>query len=138
MALIFTKHLQESLDDIQAFEHYTFPVHELEQARTIVISDEIIERYGIAKWAVVDVLNEKYGIVLFNKFDLHNLIDKNTDDEVAYFLNEACSNTLNYSEFKAPWKFHLWLGKMGFVIGIEQKGKGFNARYIHEEKIKEN
>ena len=52
-------------------------------------------------------------------------------------MNEAGSNTLNHSQFKAPSHFHLWMGKKGFVIGIEQQGKGFNAQKINQEKIKE-
>ncbi|MEK6900258.1 MAG: hypothetical protein AABX05_03985 [Nanoarchaeota archaeon] len=138
MVIHLNKTLQDALGSIQFLEGHTFPVHEMEQIRTIMVSDEILERYGSAKWAIIDMLNERYGIILFNKFDLHNWIDKNTDDEVAYFLNEAGSNSLNYSQFKAPAKFHLWLGKKGFVIGIEQKGKGFNAGQINEMKIKEN
>jgi len=32
----------------------------------------------------------------------------------------------------------LWLGEKGFIIGIEQKGKGFHAEHINKNKIKEN
>lgn len=138
MVLDFSRSLQESLELIGATEGYEFPVYENEEIRTHLISDALIERYGHAKWAIVDLLNEKYGALLFNKFDLHNWLDKNKDDEVAYFLNEAGSNSLNYSEFLAPYKFHLWLGKNGFVIAIEQKGRGFNALKIDEERVKDN
>lgn len=139
MVLDFTQTLQCALENIGFFgEHYELPVYEPEEIRTHLISDSVIEQYGNAKWAVVDLLNEKYGAILFNKFDLHNWLEKNQDDEVAYFLNEAGSNSLNYSQFLAPSGFHLWLGKKGFVIGIEQKGKGFNAVKVHEEKLKEH
>ena len=37
-----------------------------------------------------------------------------------------------------PHKFHLWLGEKGFIIGIEQKGKGFNPIHINENLIKNN
>ena len=114
------------------------PVSEAEEVRTHIISDEIIGKYGETKWAIIDLLNEKYGAILFNKFDLYNWLEKNKDDEVAYFLNEAGSNSLNYSQFLTPSRFHLWLGKKGFVIGIEKKGKGFNAVKVDEEKLKEN
>ena len=138
MALHFTKTLQEALENIGSFDYQQLSVYESEEVRTYMISDEVIGQYGDAKWSVVDILNEKYGALLFNKFDLHNWLEKNWEDEVAYFLNEAGSNSLNYSEFLAPFCFHLWLGKKGFVIGIEQKGKGFNAKKINEEKLKEN
>ncbi len=139
MALHFTRTLTEALKNIGfSDEYYELPVYEAEEIRNYLVSDEIIGKYGEAKWVIVDLLNEKYGAILFNRFDLHNWLEKNQDDEVAYFLNEAGSNSLNYSEFKAPSKFHLWLGKNGFVIGIEQKGKGFNAVKVHEEKLKEN
>ncbi|MEK6939538.1 MAG: hypothetical protein AABX31_02315 [Nanoarchaeota archaeon] len=138
MALHFTKTLPEALGDIEFSEYHSIPVYQAEKIRTHLVSDEVIDIYGKAKWAIVDVLNEKYGVLLFNKFDLYNWLDKNKDDEVAYFLNEAGSNSLNYSQFLAPSTFHLWLGKKGFVMGIEQKGKGFNAVKINEEKVKEN
>ena len=138
MTLDFVKTIQQALTAIGFSGYYELPVYEAEELRSYIISDEVIEKYGQAKWAVVDILNEKWGVLLFNKFDLHNWLEKNQEDEVAYFLNEAGSNSLNYSEYLAPSKFHLWLGKNGFVIGIEQKGKGFNAVKVNEEKIKEN
>ena len=138
MVLYFAKTLQEALENIEFSAYHELPVYEAEEVRSYIISDKVIEKYGNAKWAVVDILNEKYGAILFNKFDLYNWLEKNQHDEVAYFLNEAGSNSLNYSEYLAPSTFHLWLGKKGFVIGIEQKGKGFNALKVHEEKLKEN
>ena len=139
MAINFNQNLQEALAKIGFFgEHLQLPVCELEEARSHIISDAVIEKYGHNKWAIVDILNEKYGEMMFNKFDLYNWLEKNKDDEVAYFLNEAGSNSLNYSEYLIPSYFHLWLGKNGFVIGIEQKGKGFNAAKINEEMLQEN
>lgn len=139
MVIHFTKTLPEALEQIdfsgEGFEILLYPHEEI---RSHVISDEVIANYGYAKWAIVDALNEKYGALLFNKFDLYNWLEKNKDDEVAYFLNEAGSNSLNYAEFLAPWKFHLWFGKKGFIIAIEQKGKGFNALKVHDGGIKEN
>ena len=139
MVLHFTKTLSQALENIgYTREYYEFLVYELEEIRTHMISDEVIGQYGNAKWAIVDILNEKYGALLFNKFDLHHWLEKNQEDEVAYFLNEAGSNSLNYSEFLAPWRFHLWLGKKGFVIGVEQKGAGLNVEKVNGEKLKEN
>ena len=96
---------------------------------------KILNEYGQAKWQIVDLLNQKYSHLLKDKFDLYNWLNHNESDEVAYFLNEAGSNCLNYSELKAPYKFHLWLGKKGFIIGIEQKGKGFDAEKVHQENL---
>src|SRR3989344_5019980 len=138
MVLHFTKTLSAALENIQLSHYYELPVYEAEEMRSHTISDAVIEQYGRVKWAIVDLLNGEYGVILFNKFDLHNWLVKNSDDEVASFLNEAGSNCLNYSQFLAPSRFHLWLGQNGFVIGIEQKGKGFNAVKINEEKIKEH
>ena len=138
MVLNLTQNLQQALDNIDFSDYHELPVYDSEEIRTHIISDEVIEKYGQAKWAIVDLLNEKYGALLFNKFDLYNWLEKNKDDEVAYFLNEAGSNSLNYSQYLTPWRFHLWLGKKGFVIGIEQKGKGFNAIKVNDEKIKEH
>jgi len=139
MVLDLAKNLSEALENIDySGEGYELPIYKAGEVRSHIVSDFVIERYGNAKWAIVDMLNEKYGALLFNKFDLCNWLNKNKDDEVAYFLNEAGSNSLNYSQFLAPFKFHIWLGRKGFVIGIEQKGKGFNAVKVNEEKLKEN
>jgi len=97
-----------------------------------------IEKYGDVKWQIVDMLNQKYSHLLKDKFDLYNWLNHDESDEVAYFLNESGSNCLNHSEFKAPHKFHIWMGKNGFILGIEQKGRGFNAEEIHNHEIKEN
>ncbi len=138
MALHFTQKLHTALQEIGFTEHQEWIVHETEEERTYFISDGILGKYGDFKWAIVDLLNQKYNSALNSKFDLYNWINKNKEDEVSYFLNEAGSNCLNYSEFKAPYRFRLWLGKKGFIIGIEQKGKGFNAEDAHNQKIKEN
>lgn len=138
MAIRFHKTLSDSLTKINLQTYHRLPVHELETARTIKTSDEIIDRYGKAKWKIVDLLNEHYHKKLKTPFDLYNWLHKKKDDEVSYFLSEAGSNCLNYATFKAPSQFHLWLGDNGFIIGIEQKGNSFPARMIDEEKRKEN
>jgi len=134
MVIHFTQNLPKALQEIQFFEYRGFVVHEKEEIRTYLNSDELVSKYGDSKWAVIDLLNERYN----SSFDLHNWVNKNEDDEVAYFINEAGSNCLNYSQFKIPHKFHLWLGKKGFVLGVEQKGVGFNAEEIHHQKLKDN
>ena len=130
--------MQEALQNIDFSDYHELPVYDAEEVRTHLISDAVIEHYGNTKWAIIDLLNEKYGALLFNKFDLYHWLEKNKEDEVAYFLNEAGSNSLNYSQYLTPWRFHLWLGKKGFVIGIEQKGRGFDAIKVNDEKIKEH
>lgn len=134
MVLEFSLDLAEALEKISLLEHFEWEIHNGDEART----DEIIEKYGEAKWQVVELLNECYGHLLAEKFDLHNWLDHNQDDEVAYFLNEAGSNSLNHSEYQAPAKFHLWIGKEGFIIGIEQKGQGFNAKEVDNKMIRSN
>ena len=144
MVINFSKNLVEALENIQhkeeeyKKEYHNFFVHELEEKRKDSINCQIIKRYGDAKWTIVDILNARYKENLKAKFDLHNWINHNQEDEIAYFLNETGSNALNYSEFCAPKKFHLWLGKKGFVIGIEQKGEGFNALQINRLRLKDN
>jgi len=135
MALSFQHTLPQALENIQFFGEQTIiPIHPHQKERT----EETITHYGQAKWAIVDKLNERYSSVLNTEFNLHHWLHYNEYDEVAYFLNEAGSNTLIHSQFKAPSHFHLWLGKKGFVIGIEQRGKGFNAEKINTEKKKKN
>ncbi len=134
MVLHFEYSLTHALQKIQAEGYQELIVHEKEIVRDIYSSCEIVERYGEAKYQVVGLINQRYNTT----FDHLNWINQNIADEVAYFLNEAGSNVLSYSEFKAPFKFHLWFGQKGFIIGIEQKGKGFNAEEIHQRKFKEN
>lgn len=134
MALQFQHTLSQALEHIEfSGEPTTLPIHPHQKKRT----EEIITQYGNAKWAVVDMLNKRYSAILNTEFNLYHWLHYNEHDEVAYFLNEAGSNALNHSQFKAPSHFHLWMGKKGFVIGIEQQGKGFDAWKIDKEKIKE-
>mgnify|MGYP001571448672 CR=1 FL=1 len=134
MVIHFQPTLPEALDEIEfAGEQNSFPIHPHQIKR----SEETIIQYGNVKWAIVDLLNERYSAILNMEFNLHHWLHYNEHDEVAYFLNEAGSNALHYSEFKVPSHFHLWMGRKGFVMGIEQQGKGFDAKKIDKEKIKE-
>ncbi len=139
MVIHFHHTLQNSLTEIQfTGKQQQFIVHDKEEVRLAHNSDKIISLYGNAKWAVVDTLNEQYSHLLSSPIDLYNWLHYNEHDEVSYFLNEAGSNTLNYSEYRIPAKFQLWQGKRGFVLAIEQKGKGFNALEIDFKRIKDN
>ncbi len=138
MALDFNLTLQEALRSISfSGESRKYLVHEIEEKITEKHS-ELIRHYGEAKWNIVDLLNQHYSQLLENPFDLYNWLNHNEQDELAYFLNEAGSNCLNHSEYKAPYKFHVWLGHKGFIVGIEQKGRGFPAHKVHHQKIKSN
>ena len=134
MVICFETTLIKALGHIQYKSGRTFPIHNQKLVRDVFSSCDIIDKYGQQKWAVVELLNKTYG----TKFDLYNWINQVATDEVAYFLNEAGSNSLNYTEYKAPDNFSLWLGKKGFTISIEQRGVGFDAQRIHQLEIKEN
>lgn len=135
MVISFDHQLAKALHNIQCTgEQTTIPIHPHQKKRT----KETITQYGNAKWAIVDLLNQRYSTILNTEFNLYHWLHYNEHDEVAYFLNEAGSNALNHSQFKAPSHFHLWMGRKGFVIGIEQQGEGFNAVKINEKKKKEN
>ena len=135
MVIYFNHSLRESLKNIDFVEHEEeFIVHTKKENRVLSNSCDIIDRYALKKEQVVRLINEVYG----TNFDLYNWIENDLSDEVSYFLNEAGSNVLNYSQFLAPYKFKLFFGKKGFVIGIEQKGKSFNAQHIHNNNIKQN
>lgn len=136
MAIHYQKSLQDALQNIGEFQHHELFVHD--QERILSNSSELIDRYGQLKWQIVDLLNERYSKIIKNRFDLYNWLNFNVHDEVAYFLNEAGSNCLNYAEHKIPHKFHLWLGENGFIIGVEQLGKGFNAQEVNKKRIKDN
>lgn len=138
MALCFQTKISNSLQKIGFINYHNFLINHDSQPRTLSNSDQLIEIYGNTKWQIVDLLNQHYSKIMTEKFDLYNWLNHNPNDEVAYFLNEAGSNCLNYSEHKIPHQFHLWLGQKGFVIGIEQLGSGFDAEKVHEKKIKEN
>lgn len=134
MVLNFEYSITQALQKIQAEGYHELIVHEKEVVRDIYSSCEIVEKYGEAKHQMVELINQRYNTT----FDHFNWINQNIADEVAYFINEAGSNVLSYSKFKAPFKFHLWFGSKGFIIGIEQKGRGFNAKEIHQQGLKEN
>jgi len=137
MVLNFRRTFLESLNRIgYKKNHQEFIVHDAETE--INDHSQILQRYGDSKWKVVDLLNTEYSHRLSQKVDLYNWLRYNDQDEVAYFLNEAGSNCLNHSQFKAPYKFHLWLGEKGFILGIEQLGRGFPAELIYHKKIKQN
>lgn len=126
MALHLITTLPQALQEIdfssEQQEVREFSIHEPEQLRT----DDVLNSYGEAKWAIIELLNKHYAQNDVH-YDLYNWLLENKEDEVAYFLNEAGSNCLTHSQYKAPCKFTVWLGKKGFVIGIEQKGKGFSV-----------
>ena len=138
MVISFHKNISASLKSIHLQQHQEFLVHSQESKRTHLTSDDLIALYGNHKWAVVDILNREYRHLLETPFDLYHWLNYKEHDEVAYFLNEAGSNALSHSEFLVPYKFHLWLGKKGFIIGIEQKGKSFNAEKVNQKRIKDN
>ncbi|MAG61040.1 hypothetical protein CL619_04595 [archaeon] len=100
--------------------------------------EEIDARYSKALWTVVEVLNSRYKDKLEQEFNLYNWIEHNPSDEVSYFLNEASSNCMNYSKYKAVWKFAVYFGSRGFILSVLQQGKGFDSEKIFEERIKSN
>lgn len=128
MTIQLRRNIQDALQKIELTLYHEFPL------KNNNLNEEAIAAYGKAKWAIIDILNQHYGPILTTPFDLYHWLDRKEEDEVAYFLNEAGSNTLNHSEFKMPDKFQLWLGEKGFIIGIEQKGKWFNASEISNGK----
>jgi hypothetical protein len=136
MALDFRRTFLEALSAIKFKKHEEFLVHGEE--REVLDHSEIIYAYGDSKWKVVDLVNNHYSEVLGKKFDLYNWLHYNEEDELAYFLSEGGSNCLNHSQFKAPHKFHVWLGEKGFIVGIEQLGRGFPAELVHKKKMYKN
>tara|TARA_Y100000310_G_C20500102_1_gene723538 strand:+ start:264 stop:761 length:498 start_codon:yes stop_codon:yes gene_type:complete len=131
MTLNFNKTLQQALDNINYLDYQEFPVHHTEEKAD---HSEILESYADSKWEIVNLLNQKFNL----NTDLANWLNYDQTDEVSYFLNEVGSNSLHHSEFKAPHKFHLWRGENGFVIGVEQKGAGFDAEHVEENKVMDN
>ena len=134
MVFYFSLTLKKALEKLgEKHEYHLFPIHV--QEHPAVHSETFITKYGAAKRSVVDLLNQRYQNRLSVIADLHNWLYNRTEDEIAYFLNEAGSNTINHSSYKAPAKFHLWLGEKSFIIGVEQKGKGFAAEKLRKEEI---
>lgn len=138
MTLCFQTKLHESLQKIGLINYHNFLLQESPKPRTLSNSDQLIEAYGNIKWQIIGLLNQQYSEILAEPFNLYNWLNHNLNDEVAYFLNEAGSNCLNYSEHKIPCRFHLWFGQKGFIVGIEQFGSGFDAEKVHDLNIKEN
>lgn len=133
MTIKFTTTLLGTLTQLEKITYHQFIIHDKEELRTLENTDELLEKYADGKCWVIDTLNKRYN----TNFNQENWLNYK-EDKVAWFVNETGSNCLNYSEFKIPAKFHLWLGDEGFVIGIEQLGKGFNSFEINKRIIKEN
>jgi hypothetical protein len=112
MVILHSKNLKDELSKLGSYNYHKFN----DKKR--------------AKWKIVNLLNDKYNL----SFDLHNWINYNDNDEVAYFLNEAYSNAESYSKWV---KFHLWVSEKGFIIGVEHQD-GFNASEVAELGVREN
>ncbi len=128
MVLQFNLVLNDSLKRIDFTNYHEINVH---PHSSVVEHSSIVGKYNGAKLMIIELLNKQYN----TEFNLHNWINYNENDEVAYFLNEVGNNSLHYSEFGCAAKFHLWKGSKGFVIGIEQKGKGFDAKNVNENRV---
>ncbi len=136
MVLNFEKVLAEAQEEIGfSSEKAEFIVSDINNPSSL---ETIESKYSKALWTVVELVNERYKDKLSQPFNLYNWIEYNLSDELAYFLNEASNNCLNYSETKSPYKFIVYFGTKGFIVGISQQGKGFDAHNVFEKKIKNN
>lgn len=135
MTLHFNLDLPYFLKKIGPNIHHCFLVHKHQTERKDH-DKETLQKYHDAKWAIVDLLNINQQIPY--TINLYNWLHHQSHDEIAYFLSEAGSNTLNYAEFKAPSHFEAWLGKKGIILGITQQGTPFNPTHINNHNIKEN
>ena len=127
MVLNFNLQLQEVLADLKNYTYHEFLIKSKDKGLDMEV---FLANYGSAKWKIMELINDYYG----TNFDHYNWLHYAEEDEVAYFLNEACSNGINYSELQ---KFQLWIGKDKLVIGIEQSSP-FPALEVEEKKIKTN
>ncbi|MAG72951.1 hypothetical protein CL620_01440 [archaeon] len=134
MVLNFDLNLKQAKKEIKYSEQREFIIYENEEVRTYETSDEWLEKFAAAQHAIVDLLNKKYKL----NIDLQNWVKGDTTDEVSSFLNEASSNCFANAQYKCVWKMVLYLGDKGFILGVFQKGKGFNAKEINTSKKKEN
>ena len=136
MVLDFTRILNDSLLTIGSTkETAEFVIFDMDQPCS---PEEIQIRYSKALWTVVEVINGRYASKLPFEFNLYNWIEHNHKDELAYLLNEASSNCMNYSDYKSSYKFVIHFGEKGFIVGVLQQGKGFNAELIFVNKVKSN
>lgn len=139
MPLNFQRTLPEALAAIGcATPAQEFIIHAETVELPTLIPDDIFHRYAEAKWDIVELINQRYSTLLSQPFDLYNWLYAYEPDELAYFLNETSSNCFNYSQFKAPSKFKVWLGSKGFIVAVEQRGNGFNAESVNQTQQKEN
>ena len=75
----FELDLAQAKERLGGYSEHDFFVSEV--AREMENTDDLLERYGEVKFAVVSLLNEKYG----SEYRLENWVD-HKDDEVAYFI----------------------------------------------------
>ncbi len=135
MVLSFAHDFTYFLSQIGKHIHHRFPIHQTNIIRENCNKDTL-QQYHHAKWAIVDLINTNQQVPYM--ISLYNWLYHREEDEIAYFLSEAGSNALNYSEFKAPSHFDLWLGERGIIIAIVQYGQSFDPYHISKHNIKEN
>ncbi|MBW2984400.1 hypothetical protein KY361_04750 [Candidatus Woesearchaeota archaeon] len=51
------------------------------------------------------------------------------------FISHITTNVRKYSQYGIEYRIHFWQGERGFVVGIEQKGRGFEAKRVDSERI---
>ena len=152
MAISFTHTLQEALQSInhQSSSHQNHKTHEFEVHNNKIHKinpqcPNFLSRYSEALHQVTSLTNTHFKqlphtsqIIIDMPFNLHNWINHNESDELAYFLSETGNNCLNHAPSNAPHKFTLHLGTKGFVISISHQGQGFNAEHINKNKLYKN
>ena len=139
MVLDFERKLTDSLESIgHSGEEHEFLVHDEDLHEVNPQCSMLLSRYSDALHGVVEHVNNRFSTVLDGSFDLLNWIKHNHHDELAYFLSETGNNCLNHSQNKAPHKLKLYLGSKGFVVAVEQEGKGFDAKVVDSSGFYQN
>ena len=138
MTLILEKILEDALRvidyDPNSGVHRKYPLHQEEVSISEKPKDyrdhlfpylsELILARGRENGEIQDTINNALGTNFGQRGNCQQ------DCTLYAILFEAHASIAMHGDYNFPSKIELWIGKAGFIVGVQQKGRGFNADEI--------
>lgn len=139
--MIVDKTLDTALSEIIVKDHICYKLHEdrfpFEEMEKKYRRSKCDEMWFLAGRDIPSLLSERFGMAFggyVNSPQDYNP-PKNKLHQPCLFIFETYVNATMYSSYGFISQMDLWLGK-SFIIGISQKGEGYDALYIDSHKIR--
>ena len=142
MVIKFSKTLGEALQEIgyggELKNTIEYILHNEEKKIQDMSKDyksKLVQRFYrevLGKNLIPELVNENYGHLL--KEPLVMPPHSHDCNNPFTFLWERYNDSILYGEYGMPSRFNMWLGQESFILGLEQKGKGFNVIKINKRK----